>query len=780
MFSVTICTSHGFGGSTAGCGPQVEPSVPKAVTASISAAMRGAKGRKAPRAVMGRLLFYAAFPGGGQVPNAPYRHFDLSWLRLEPQDPRDLAGPSDEDGALDREALPPAAPPMCAPVPPVSSAPQASGLDDLDLGDLLDAPRPSRPPATRREQGAQSSQRQPIPRSDPTITIPRSDPAIEERDPTPTPPAGTALRIPPPSAPSDTVTVTMRVTPPLEAPFPLTLDAGLARVGIGVIETDAAGRVERMNEAAERISRRSLEDGPVALDDVLHTGALPRPDGAGLDATPDATAWLVRDDGEPVGVRHAIVPREGGGSTVLFREAQTGAVFAPTVARRARYDPLTGLYSRRGIAERIEHLLAESREPRVKPSPTDALHLSLTERRHALVYIDLDRFSLVNSTCGHDAGDDLLQWVATRLYEVMDDADVAARIAGDEFAILLPDHDARDAERKARDVQRSLTEFRFAWGHKTFLVETSLGMFPFGADAGGPDAVLSAASHACRIAKKNGGGRIQTYLEGDEDMVQSRRSMEWVAGIQHHLAEGKIQLYAQTIHPIGGRKEQGGHFEVLMRVLDDKGRPTSPVGIIEAAENGRMMDAIDRFVLRKAFQTIGALPRRALRRLDLCSVNLSAISLAREGLLDFIVEHLERSSVPPGKICFEITETTALNNLDEVRWLIQELGAMGCRFAIDDFGSGHASYGYIERLPVDYVKIDGMFVKDMMTNALHRAIVESVNRIATTLGIKTIAECVETAAAAEVLGGMGVHYGQGWYYARPVPIGDVCRALDTD
>src|SRR5262249_19079007 len=162
--------------------------------------------------------------------------------------------------------------------------------------------------------------------------------------------------------------------------------------------------------------------------------------------------------------------------------------------------------------------------------------------------------------------------------------------------------------------------------------------------------------------------------------------------------------------------------------IDDKGRPTSPVGIIEAAENSRIMDSIDRFVIRKAFQTIGALPRRALRRLELFSVNLSANSLAREGLLDFIVEHLERSAVPPGKVCFEITETAALNNLDEVRWLIQELGAMGCSFAIDDFGSGHASYGYIERLPVDYVKIDGMFVRDMMTNALHRAIVESVNR----------------------------------------------------
>lgn len=683
---------------------------------------------------------------------------------------------------MDRPAVPPS--------PPAEGTnPPASG-DDLDLGDLMDAPRPSRPPASRRESSpstpheVRQSHLRDLRPSAPRSPLPRDVLPSLPRDITPTPPTGTVLRIPAPRAPAE-VSVTVRATPPPDAPPPMGLDACLARLGIGMVETDGVGRVLRVNEAAERLLRWSPADGPAMIDDLLHTGAPPRPEGVPIEGGADATGWVLRDDADPLGVRHAIAPREGGGSTIVLREAQSGAVFAPAVARRARYDPLTGLFSRRGISERIEQMIAESRESlrelsaerRSDGSPAPE---PLGERRHALCYIDLDRFSLVNSTCGHDAGDDLLQWVATRLYEVMEDGDAAARIAGDEFAILLPDHDARDAERKAREVQRRLSEFRFAWGHKTFLVESSLGVFPFGAEADGPDAVLSAASHACRVAKRNGGGRIQTYLESDEEMAQSRRSMEWVAGIQHHLAEGKIQLYAQTIHPIGARKEQGGHFEVLMRVLDDNGKPMSPVGIIEAAESGRMMDAIDRFVLRKAFQTIGALPRRALRRLEVCSINLSAISLAREGLLDFIVEHLERSAVPPGKICFEITETTALNNLDEVRWLIQELGAMGCRFAIDDFGSGHASYGYIERLPVDYVKIDGMFVKDMMTNALHLAIVESVNRIATTLGIKTIAECVETAAAADVLAGMGVHYGQGWYYARPAPIGDVCKALDSD
>lgn len=663
--------------------------------------------------------------------------FSRTIKRLEPQDPRDLAGPSEPSDLPERDTL-----------PPEGQAPAERVSETINLEDLLGEPQPRTPrPSSRRAPPVSDFLARTPPTGMPVI--------FPEKALTPSPfvTIGVA-RVPPP--------------PPPGEPPPMGLDACLARLGVGLVETDAGGRIVKMNEAAERLLHLTMADAPVAIDDVLHSGAPQQRagDSSIADSADDATGWLLGPDGEPLSVRHVIAPRDSEpGSMIVLREAQAGTVFAPALARRARYDPLTGLYSRRGLLERVENARAES----VKSGA-----------RHALCYLDLDRFRLVNSTCGHDAGDDLLQWVAMRLYEKLSPRDAAARIAGDEFAILLTEHEPREAERVAREIQRSLSEFRFAWGHKTFIVESSLGLFFFGLEAATADGVISAASHACSMAKKNGGGRVQVYHEADEDMAQSRRSLEWVAGIQHHLAEGKLVLFAQTIHPMGGRKEHGGHFEILMRVIDEQGRPTSPVGIIQAAENGRVMDSIDRFVIRKSFQTIGALPRRALRKLAVFSVNLSAISLAREGLLDFIVEHMERSAVPPGKVCFEITETAALNNLDEVRWLIQELGAMGCSFAIDDFGSGHASYGYIERLPVDYVKIDGMFVKDMMTNALHRAIVESVNRIATTLGIKTVAECVETAAAAEVLAGMGVHFGQGWHYARPAPIAEVCKALDVD
>lgn len=564
------------------------------------------------------------------------------------------------------------------------------------------------------------------------------------------------------------------------------LDACLSDVDVALIETDAAGRLVSMNLVAERLTGWTLDEKRGApVDEVLRLSA-PTPPGAdaGSDldagaAAPDHTALLERRDGQTLAIRHVIgalsaaaagASRETGasreqvapGRLIVFRDVTVQQFLARQLARRARYDVLTGLVNRTALIEGIEAALNECRRDGV---------------RHALCYLDLDRFRLVNATCGHDAGDDLLQWVATRVHEIVGPNDVAARIGGDEFVLLLRGRDPRESESVARDLQRRLLEFRFGWEEKTFAVGVSIGLVFFGSEFNRAADVFVAADQACRLAKENGRGRLQIYLDDDESMTRSRRAMQWVAGIQRHLAEGRLRLYAQGIHPLAARADAGAHFEVLVRQVDDAGQVHSPVGVIMAAEQSGMMDAIDRFVVRQAMRMIGALPRNAMRRLDTCAINLSGISLAREGLLDFLVDQLHVSRVPPAKICFEITETAALANLGEVLWLMQELGAMGCRFAIDDFGSGHASYGYLESLPVDYVKIDGVFVRDLTDNALHRAIVESVHRIGCTLGIKTVAESVETQAIADVLRSMGVHYAQGWLFDRPQPLVDVCAAL---
>jgi diguanylate cyclase (GGDEF)-like protein/PAS domain S-box-containing protein len=565
---------------------------------------------------------------------------------------------------------------------------------------------------------------------------------------------------------------------------PVGLAACLSHIGVAVIETDAEGTVLGLNAAAERLTGwPAMEACGAPLDEVFRLGT---PDSQGPEATlaaqlgsapPEHSAMLERRDGQMIPIRHVLglghavvddlaetLPGRSG-RLVVFRDVSGQQLVSLQLARQAKYDALTGLLNRKAFAARVEQTIEASRR---------------SGARHALLYFDLDRFRLVNATCGHDAGDDLLQWVATRLHEFVGPNDALGRIGGDEFALLLSRREARDGERVARELMRALLEFRFGWEDKTFAVGASFGVVGFGADMGAAAEVLSAADHACRVAKDAGRGRIQVYLGDDDQMAQSRRSIQWVAGMARHLEEGRLRLFAQTIQPLAIRGPVGAHFEVLVRVVDEEGRFQSPVGIIAAAEHSGMMDALDRFVVRQAMRTIGALPQRAMRRLDTCAINLSGVSLLREGLLDFIVQEMNRASVPPSKICFEITETAALANLGEVRWVMQELGAMGCRFAIDDFGSGHASYGYIENLPVDYVKIDGVFVRDLPDNALHRAIVESVHRIGCTLGIRTVAECVETQAIADLLEGIGVDYAQGWLYGKPRPIAEVCAELDGD
>jgi diguanylate cyclase (GGDEF)-like protein/PAS domain S-box-containing protein len=558
--------------------------------------------------------------------------------------------------------------------------------------------------------------------------------------------------------------------------LPGALWASLAEVGVAVIATDASGRVVRINAEAERLTGWSVDEKRGApLGEVFRTAA---PPGAEDEASfalelgvaaPEAehTALLERRDGQAVTVRHAIAPVEIDGEEgrlIVFRDVSTEQLLTQRLARRVRYDVLTGLLNRQEMDERIEHALAESRA---------------SGARHALSYFDLDRFRLVNATCGHDAGDDLLHWVGTRVHEALRPEDAAARIGGDEFALLLHACDPREAERIVRDLQRTLLEFRFGWEDKTFAVGASFGLVFFGAELARASDVLRAADHACRLAKESGRGRLQVYLDDDDKMAQSIRSIQWVAGIQRHLADGRLRLYAQGIHPLAPMPDAGVHFEVLVRRVDDEGQLHSPVAVIHAAEQSGQMHSIDRFVVRQAFRMIGALPQRALRRLDTCAINLSGVSLTRKALLDFLVDELERAGVPPRKICFEITETAALADLGEVRWFMQELGAMGCRFAIDDFGSGHASYGYIESLPVDYVKIDGLFVRDLPDNALHRAIVESVHRIGATLGIKTVGESVETEEIAALLASMGIHYAQGWLFGQPRPLAEELAALDV-
>jgi diguanylate cyclase (GGDEF)-like protein len=596
--------------------------------------------------------------------------------------------------------------------------------------------------------------------------------------------------------------VAMGGLPPANIGLLRGLESCIAEIGVAVIEVDLLGRVVQLNAIAERITGWSqAEARRESVDRVfrlvppqpstsetlqeIELAALQRPPDSDPSRArdpsvfaPDRTALLKRRDGTIVPLRHVVgpsLPAAGGARLIVFRDLSAEQLMSLQLARRARYDTLTGLLNRRALEDRVDRAVADSRK---------------TGSRHGLCYFDLDRFRLINLTCGHSAGDDLLQFVASRIHEVLGANDAAARIGGDEFALLLTDRDPGEVEKVVRTLQKRLLDFRFGWEDKTFTVAASFGLVCFGKEAGGAADLLSAADDACRKAKEMGRGRLHVLAQDDEDVKHSRRSMQWVAGLQRNLAEGRLRLFAQGIHPlhpgtppaeVTGKTLAPGvatHYEILVRQVGDDGQLHSPVRIIQAAENIGLMDAIDRFVVRQALRAVGALPPRALRRLEVCSINLSGVSLLREGLLDYIVDELGRANVPPSKICFEITETAALANLGEVLWLMQELGAMGCRFAIDDFGSGHASYGYIERLPVHHVKIDGSFVRDVIDNPLHRAIVESVYIIGKTLKIKTVAEAVETREIADALAGIGIDYAQGWLFSRPRPLAQVFADLE--
>jgi diguanylate cyclase (GGDEF)-like protein len=555
---------------------------------------------------------------------------------------------------------------------------------------------------------------------------------------------------------------------------PATLETSLAEIGVAVIEADAQDRVVRLNSVAERITGwRTADAKDKPLSTVFKVVKAPSPSGA-ADLTglpdhlalrmralfsPDRTALVARHDGEVIPVRHSILAaqRKGGGKHVFFRDLSPEQLLSLQLAGRTDRDALTGLLTRRTFEERV----ANTPAPRWK---------------HGLCWFDLDRFRLVNVTCGHDAGDELLKWVTTRIHEVLGSKDCAARIGADEFVVLFNDRTENEIEEGVRELQQRLLKSRFTWGDKSFAVPASFGLVSFGHANEHPSELLRAANGACGTAKEHGGGRIHVVWPGDTKAQTDRQSMDWVASLQRNLAEGRLKLFAQPVHALQ-EKHAGAHFEVLVRQVGDDGQLHSPVRIIQAAESVGLMDTIDRFVISNTLDALAEIPRASLKRLDVAAINLSGVSLLGKDLLDFIVGELGRTKVPPRKVCFEITETAALANLDEVLWLMQELRGMGCRFAIDDFGSGHASYAYVERLPVDHVKIDGAFVRDILENPLHRAIVESVHLIGRTLNIKTVAESVEVKEVAEALAHIGIDSGQGWLFGKPQPLAEVCAAL---
>lgn len=419
----------------------------------------------------------------------------------------------------------------------------------------------------------------------------------------------------------------------------------------------------------------------------------------------------------------------------------------------AKDDALTGLLNRPGFEYRLKSF---------------ARKLSGKGPGGALLYLDLDRFQLVNDTLGHGAGDELLKQIAALLDYHTRDRDCLARLGGDEFALLLDGCPMHHAVKVAQKLLTVLDEHRFWWDGKPFDTSTSIGVVPVnpGDDVGD---LMGTADMACYVAKRQGRRRVHVYQEDDQDVAAHQGEMQWVPRINQALEAGRFVLYSQLIVTVDPATPEPDHYEILLRLLDEDGKLIAPFAFIPAAERYQLMPSIDRWVLQSTLNTLGEHPALVDNHGGLCTINLSGQTLSDERFADFVVNAIGQSTTAFSALCFEITETAAIANFSAAVAFIGRLKKRGCRFALDDFGSGLSSFTYLKSLPVDYLKIDGSFVKEMADDPVSAAMVASINQIGHVMGLETIAEFVENDAIRAKLGTIGVDFAQGYGIARPRP-----------
>ena len=547
----------------------------------------------------------------------------------------------------------------------------------------------------------------------------------------------------------------------------------LSNLREGVIATDARGRIIFMNEAAEALTGWLRAEGvgkPLhqvyqVIDehsrdplDYIARGDTTAQDSADLGR---AAVRLVRKDGQETSVHDSLSQVRAGrrklsGYAIVFHDISKLRAMAQQLSWQASHDSLTGLVNRRELERRLNQLLDESHGQ---------------GRQHVLLYIDLDNFKVVNDSCGHAAGDELLRSLTSLMATKIRGSDTLARVGGDEFAALLETCPLDQGLRIANAIREVVRDFRFVWEGRSFAVGASIGLVPIDASSADLASVLTAADQCCYEAKNKGRDRVQVHRPQQSDQREGEPQM--ISRLSAAFENGDFVLHQQYIRPLKGAVSSP-HFEVLLRLKGENGELVPPMAFIPAAERYNLLTAIDRMVITELLQFLIERYRDDQAPIapdaGMYSVNLSGASINDSSFADFLRRQLARYPVPPSLLCFEVTETTAISNLTKAAELMHELKSMGCRFALDDFGIGMSSFAYLKYLPVDFLKIDGTFVRDMATDEMDCAIVEAINRIAHILGMQTVAEIVEDQATLDRLCSIGVDYAQGFHIARPEPL----------
>ncbi|MDD2031096.1 EAL domain-containing protein [Pseudomonas sp. 39167] len=542
----------------------------------------------------------------------------------------------------------------------------------------------------------------------------------------------------------------------------------LQSIGDGVITTDVDGAIAYMNPAAEAMTHWKAEHAtglPLAalfnlLDDNAQSEGLTLIEhilSGRLGGGSEHSKLIQRLDGSTVSVTLVGAPiRHAGkvsGAVLVLHDMTQERQYIANLSWQATHDALTGLANRREFEYRLEQ----------------ALH-NLTRQvgRHALMFLDLDQFKLVNDTCGHAAGDELLRHICALLQSGLRENDTLARLGGDEFGILLENCSPEAAEKIAEGLRQTVQNLHFVWKGRPFVTTVSIGLVHIAQSPTTLEASLRAADMACYMAKEKGRNRVQVYHADDSELSLRFGEMAWVQRLHMALEENRFCLYAQEIAALGPGDHGGGHIEILLRLHDEAGRMILPDSFIPAAERYGLMTSLDRWVVENVFKII----RQCLNDsrqgpMAMCAINLSGTTIGDQAFLDFLRKQFAAYSIPPEMICFEITETSAISNLGSAIRFINELKSLGCYFSLDDFCAGMSSFAYLKHLPVDFLKIDGSFVKDMLDDPINRAMVEVINHIGHVMGKRTIAEFVETTQIEQALLEIGVDYAQGYVIERP-------------